>query len=148
MIMTKNEDNLLFDQFVACVPPTCTKQSCRVVRLPSGRVRSYQPARVRKAETTILSLFLPYAPAEPYTGPLGVQVVLVYPWRKSESKKNQQAGRKWKCTRPDLDNLAKLILDAMAPRFFRDDAEVCSISSSKQWGSKPGIRFKIAKLHG
>ncbi|MCP4710478.1 MAG: RusA family crossover junction endodeoxyribonuclease [Planctomycetes bacterium] len=143
--MSKYEKKV-FDRWINCIPPRTTKQHARVVRDKSGQVRAFQPAKVKQAEDTILGLFLPYAPSEPFTGPLKIELILVYPWRKGESKKNRQSRRRWKDTRPDLDNSGKLIIDAIAPKFFIDDAQICSLDFQKFWGDTSGIGLKIYQL--
>ena len=137
---------LLFEKWVSCIPPRTTKQHVRVVRSRDGRVRSYQPAEVKKAEKAVLGLFLPFAPRRPFIGPLSIALIVTYPWRKGEPKRNRRAGRAWKPTKPDIDNSGKLIADALAPKFFVDDAQICHIDYRKQWGDESGIGLKIYKL--
>ncbi len=142
--MSKHEK--IFDRWINCIPPRTTKQHLRIVRNINGQTRAFQPAKVKQAEESILDLFLPYAPPTPLTGPLKVELTLVYPWRKAEPKKNRQGRRRWKDTRPDLDNSGKLIIDAIAPKFFIDDAQICSMDYQKFWGDTPGIGLKIYQL--
>ena len=144
----KKGEKKLFNHWVDCSPPRTTKQHARVVKLKSGRSRCFQPARVTAAQENVLALFLPYAPSTPFVGPLRVKLELVYPWRKNEPKKNRKSSRRWKNSRPDLDNLAKLILDALTPKFFIDDSQVCAMSYTKQWGDQPGIGLSIPRLSG
>ncbi len=143
--MSKYEKKV-FDQWITCIPPRTTKQHARVVRDKSGQVRAFQPAKVKHVEDSILGIFLPYAPPAPLSGPLKTELILIYPWRQSEPKKNRQGRRRWKDTRPDLDNSGKLIIDALAPKFFVDDAQICSMVYTKLWGDIPGIGLKIYQL--
>lgn len=50
-----------------------------------------------------------------------------------------------KTTKPDVDNLAKLILDAMTKsRYWKDDNQVAELSISKHWSEIPGV-YVLAK---
>ena len=90
--------------------------------------------------------FSPYAPSQPYSGPLALELTMTYPWRKSDPKNIRAEALKWKTTRPDGDNTTKLVIDALAPRFFVDDSHLCAIHIYKFWGSEPGIRLTIWQL--
>ena len=45
--------------------------------------------------------------------------------------------------KPDLDNLAKLILDAMNGLVFRDDALICELNLVKKYSTLPRIEITI-----
>ena len=65
----------------------------------------------------------------------------MFPWRKSESKKRRALGEVPMTTKPDLDNLSKMILDSMAEANWFDggDQQVHKLSLSKWWGDDVGI---------
>ena len=52
-------------------------------------------------------------------------------------------------TRPDTDNLQKLLKDCMTRTgFWRDDAQVCREDVTKRWSrEKPGIRIRVVSLN-
>lgn len=53
----------------------------------------------------------------------------------------------YKDTRPDTDNLQKLLKDCMtACGYWRDDAQVASEISEKFWATLPGIYIKVEEL--
>lgn len=56
----------------------------------------------------------------PLEGPLSVVLTFVFA---SKSKRE----RKWKATRPDVDNLTKSVLDALNGLTFKDDGQVCEL---------------------
>lgn len=135
--------SLLVDAWVPCIPPNATKQAARVVRLRNGQRICFQPKRVKDAESSLLSLLSAHAPETPIDVPCSVMLELVYPWRKTEPHKETCKGFKWRHVRPDLGNLEKLVIDAIAPRFFVDDALIVESRNRKLWGSEPGIHLAI-----
>ena len=72
---------------------------------------------------------------KPLEGPLEMSVIAVWPWPKSWSaKKRAVAGAVWKTSRPDSDNVFKLIGDALNGIAYADDAFVVSARVLKQYG--------------
>ncbi len=47
--------------------------------------------------------------------------------------------------RPDLDNLAKAVLDAGNGLIWRDDSQVTTLATSKRWHDKPGVWLMISE---
>ena len=48
-------------------------------------------------------------------------------------------------SRPDLDNLAKAVLDAGNGVIWRDDSQVTTVVMSKRWHDKPGVWLEISE---
>lgn len=83
----------------------------------------------------------------PFTGPLKVDIVAVWPWPKSMSqKKRQMAGSHWKTTRPDRDNLDKIIGDGANNIVWADDSQIVAGETLKQYGMTPGVRVTVERL--
>lgn len=51
--------------------------------------------------------------------------------------------REFPCTRPDIDNYAKAVLDAMNGIVFKDDGQIVSLLLTKSYHEKPGILIVI-----
>lgn len=69
-----------------------------------------------------------YAPPEPLEGPLLLYLLLSYP-----TKDPKRAGKPMPA-KPDADNAAKLIMDAMtAAGFWKDDAQVSRLEVRKRY---------------
>ena len=134
------------DCFVSCIPATTTKQQLRVVSLPKGMHMSYQPAKVKQAEATYLSLFMEHAPAQPLDGPLSIMLEFHFPLKKTERKVDKDRGWVFRDTRPDIENLTKLFIDAIAPRYFVDDARICEMTIRKYRAQQTGVRLQISRL--
>jgi len=53
----------------------------------------------------------------------------------------------WKTTKPDTDNLIKMLKDCMTTAgFWKDDAIVCSEVTEKFLAFHPGIYVKVVSL--
>lgn len=81
----------------------------------------------------------------PIAGPVEMVVEASYlpPASWSEKKK---AAAKWKASRPDGDNIAKLIKDACNKIVWLDDAQVVKWAGSKTYGAREETRVYIIEL--
>lgn len=125
------------------VPSKTTHQAKRIVR--RGRYSSLadKPELVNVVND-YLTLLGPYAPEKPITGPVVMTIEFVFPWRKSESKKNRAMGKFPMTSKPDWDNLAKTLADVMTKLgFWIDDAQVFDGRSLKFWGDDVGITIEF-----
>ena len=68
-----------------------------------------------------------------FVGPLNVFIELAFPMPQSWSYKKQAAMREaWHTQKPDVDNVAKAILDALKDR-WKDDTQVVRLTVDKRW---------------
>ena len=75
-----------------------------------------------------LSLLSRHRPAAPLSGPAGLQVDWYFPTRRKSQNDM------WKTTKPDTDNLNKLLKDCMTEcGFWKDDAQVVREVITKMW---------------
>lgn len=121
-------------------PPTVTAQEHKVV-VRHGKPMFYDTERLKAARATFLNALRPYAPEVPLEGPVSLAVS----WNFATKS---HAHGSWRITRPDTDNLQKLLKDCMtAAGFWKDDAQVCLETVSKQWNRiRPGIDVSILPL--
>lgn len=83
----------------------------------------------------------------PLDCPVELSVLAIYPWPKSWSTKKRTApGAEWKTSRPDSDNIVKIIKDSLNKIAFTDDAVVASQHVWKRYGEVPLVKIKIARL--
>jgi len=133
--------------FLPCVPPTATHQgSAMILRRRDGTpfVGKAAGSAGAKAKKNLLNLLCSHAPPRPFEGATCVTVKLVFPWRKSEPKYKREMGEIPHVTRPDLDNLAKLILDAAVDaRFLASDQIIHKLVMTKSWGDEVGITITM-----
>lgn len=68
-----------------------------------------------------------------------VTVMVVATFRTPKAR----AGETYKTSKPDVDNVAKLVLDALSGVVYRDDAVVAQLMVSKMWGDEPMLRVTV-----
>lgn len=127
--------------FLKINPPTVTAQEHKV-RVVRGRPMFYDTPKLKEARSTFESLLLPFRPSKPLEGPVFLHVE----WR--FSTKSHKEGT-YRVTRPDTDNLQKLLKDCMTHSgFWNDDAQVCHEEVVKRWSREiPGIAIKVVNIH-
>ena len=124
------------------VPPTKTHQNEKIVHI-GEHAKLADTKELKLVISDYLTLLKPYQPARPLTGPVSLKLAFVWPYRKSEPKKNR-IGLIPKTTKPDWDNLAKTLQDVLTRlRFWEDDAQVYSASVDKWWGEEPQITITV-----
>lgn len=98
---------------------------------------TYTDAKTAAAEQSILAAWLVTAGSRaPHTGPVTVHVLATFAPAQSWPKwRKQKAGAGlWPhTTKPDLDNLVK-ILDGLNGRAWVDDAQITGITAEKRFG--------------
>ena len=126
--------------FLEIEPPTVTAQEHKV-RVVHGRPQFYDTARLKAARSLFETLLLEHRPAEPLSGPIALTVE----WR--FATRSHKDGS-WRVTRPDTDNLQKLLKDCMTRTgYWTDDAQVCREEVTKRWArQKPGILIRVVSL--
>lgn len=127
--------------FMPMVPPTCTAQEHKV-RIVNGRPVFYKPQELKRAEELLMGHLMASTPDKPMEGPISLRVLWLFP-----KGKNHRHGE-WRVTRPDTDNLQKLIKDCMTRcGYWKDDAQVVSETAEKRWSDEPcGIFIEVREL--
>ncbi len=127
--------------FIATVPPTATAQE-KKVRVQDGKPVFYNPTPVKEARNKLIAHLMVHRPSVPLEGPLALSTVWLFP--RGKSHKNGE----WRVTRPDTDNLQKLLKDCMTRRgYWTDDAQVVREALEKRWSDEPSaIHIKITEL--
>lgn len=112
-----------------------------------GRIRHYTPSRVRNNAQGLASLLGPHAPPAPWTGPVSVEIIAGFPFRKKESPIAREFGWDWKDAKPDVDNLTKQVLDVLQGcGFFKNDSQVVRLVVTKLRMENPVTRICIINL--
>ena len=125
------------------IPPTATAQQ-KGERVVNGYIHHYKKKNVAAAEAILRDALLPYVPDVPITDlPIRLDVIWMFPYPKS-AKKHKPGWDRWKITRPDTDNLNKMLKDVMTDMgFWKDDALICSEYVTKVYSDEPGIMIWI-----
>jgi len=126
--------------FMPMEPPQTTHQT-KQVTCRNGRPVFYEPADLKAARSKLMGHLSKHVPKEKYTGPVRLVTKWLFPM--TQTSKNGQ----YKHTRPDTDNLQKLLKDCMSDvGFWKDDALVVSEIVEKFWADTPGIYIKIEEV--
>ena len=127
--------------FIAIDPPTSTAQM-KQVRVVKGKPVFYDPPAVKAARNMLTAHLAIHKPDKPMTGPVSLRVLWLFP--KGKSHKNGE----WRITKPDTDNLQKLLKDCMTRcGFWKDDAQVVSEAVEKRWADDPcGLYIEVNEL--
>lgn len=126
--------------FMAMIPPTITHQE-KKVHLVNGRPRFYEPDELKAARQKLTAYLGQHVPEEPYQG--GIQ--LIVKWCFQTKGRHKDGG--YRITKPDTDNLQKLLKDCMTSvGFWSDDAQVASEIVEKFWAEIPGIYIRVTEL--
>lgn len=94
----------------------------------------YEPAELKAARQKLKAHLAQHVPEKLFTGPVWLGVKWLFP-----VKERHQDGE-YKTTKPDTDNLNKLLKDIMQELgFWKDDAQVASEHIEKFWAEVPGL---------
>lgn len=127
--------------FLRMNPPTATAQM-KKVQVVNGKPIFYDPPKVKAARNKLMAFLSMHKPKQPYEGAVSLRVLWLFP--KGKSHKNGE----WRITRPDTDNLQKMLKDCMTELgYWTDDALVVREIVEKRWADEPGgIRIRIEPL--
>ena len=127
--------------FLQIVPPTATAQEKKVT-VVNGNPIFYDPAPVKAAKKLLTGSLIAHRPNEPLQGPVSLNVVWLFPRGKAHKH------GEWRVTKPDTDNLQKLLKDCMTKcGFWKDDAQVVRETVEKRWSDEPaGIFIEVTEL--
>lgn len=124
--------------FLPMIPPTVTYQEHKVT-VRNGKPVFYEPPELKAARSKLTDAVGKYAPEEPLAGPLRLVTKWIWP--------DNGAPASWKTSKPDTDNLIKLLKDCMTRTgFWKDDAQVASEVTEKFYGGHPGIYICVEEL--
>ncbi len=120
--------------------PTVTHQQ-KQVRVVRGKPQFYEPEKLADARAKYEVLLARHVPSDKLQGPIRLTVKWLFP-RIKKSRHGQ-----YKTTKPDTDNLQKLLKDCMTSvGFWGDDAQVASEIVEKFWSDQVGIYIKVEVL--
>jgi len=126
--------------FLPMIPPTVTQQEHQVT-CKDGKPVFYDPPELKAARAKLQAHLAQHVPAKKYT--TAVQLVVKWCFPIKGKHKNGE----YKATKPDADNLQKLLKDVMTDLgFWVDDALVASEVVEKFWADMPGIYIAIRNI--
>ena len=136
---TQTPDTLSFClDFNGRNPPTVTHQTHRVT-VRNGKPQFFDSPELAKARADLCAHLEQHSPDAPFEGPVAICIAWLF---------QDARGREgWRDTKPDTDNLEKLLKDCMTrTRFWIDDAQVAEEHVFKRWSKTPGSAITVRAL--
>ena len=109
-------------------------------------VQSYTPEGTANYENLIKVCYLNAYENSLTKNPIRLVITAYYPIPNNFSRKkrilavNKQI---WPTTKPDVDNIAKVVCDALNKVAYYDDNQIVSLSVEKFYGEGPGLQIQI-----
>lgn len=98
----------------------------------------FEGKQLKEARETYMSMLLPEAPELPLIGPVAAGLYFSYPIKDKRKK------GKWKTSKPDCDNLVKLLLDCMTRLgFWEDDSQISKLIVEKNYSMSGSAQIRI-----
>ena len=130
---------MVIEFFMPMLPPTITHQQHKV-KTVNGKPVFYDPPELKDARQKLTANLIPNIPEQPFMTAVRLTTKWLFP-------KGQHKNGEWKTTKPDTDNMIKLLKDCMTVcRFWKDDALIVSEITEKFWADIPGIYVRIEEL--
>ena len=129
---------MIIDFVIPGEPPRVTAQQ-KGERVVGKRVIHYEKTAVKTVREMYAWSARAALPAgfEPMTGP--VRLYVAFRFGTDEKKKIGE----WKTTRPDTDNMAKALKDALNGIVYVDDSQVASEQYDKYWVTREGAGIHV-----
>ncbi len=120
--------------------PTITHQE-KKVHVVNGTPVFYEPTELKAARMKLQAHLAQHRPATRYAS--AVRLVTKWCFPVTSGHRNGE----YKTSKPDTDNLQKMLKDVMTDLgFWKDDALVASEITEKFWADVPGIYIKIEEV--
>lgn len=111
---------------------------------------TYTPKKTVNYETLIKELYATeYRLEKPKEGPLKMKITAYFPIPKSVSKvkaTSMERGHIRPTKRPDVDNIIKIVADALNGLAYKDDSQIVSCCLEKYYSSIPRVQVEIEEV--
>ncbi|MCE2563360.1 RusA family crossover junction endodeoxyribonuclease [Komagataeibacter sp. FNDCF1] len=114
-----------------------------------GNGRTFTDSKTMTAEAFVRSCAALACPLAPIDGPVSLDIRITRGIPKSWPNKRRQAalqGRLHATGKPDLDNVVKLVGDALNGIIWRDDSQITSVTCSRHFGEVEQSVISIQSL--
>ena len=116
-------------------------------RLNSYTGQVYTPTKTKDYENLVIQYFmLKYPRFIPFEGRVSVEITANFEVPKSAKKQEKELMLENKLNplkKPDIDNIVKIILDAMNECAFKDDTQITKLAVEKKYAQTESIYVKI-----
>lgn len=107
----------------------------------------YTPQNTRDYERKVKACYRQVCNSDPTDKPVAVNIYVYMSVAKSLSKKKrEQILMSPPMKKPDIDNIAKIILDALNRLAWNDDKQVVKLSVRKEWGNEERVHVIITEV--
>lgn len=124
------------------------KQRPRVIHR-GGFSRAYTPPETVAYEKKVKNSYENIAKNIQMNKPIEANIIGIFPVPKSISnkKRNYLINNKiHHISKPDCDNIAKSILDALNGVAYKDDSQICKLSVEKYYGKVPKVIVSLKEI--
>ena len=122
------------------IPPTVTAQEHKVAVI-KGKPVVYDTPEIKKAKLKLIGHLSKQKPPQTITTACRLLVTWCFPIT------GKHYNGEYKYTKPDTDNLQKLLKDCMTIcGFWKDDALVVSETVEKFWADRPGLYIEVLEV--
>jgi Holliday junction resolvase RusA-like endonuclease len=121
-----------------------------------GRASVYDPSTAEGWKSQVAMAAKEYLPEKPLTGPLRMELYFYFPRPKGHFRTGKRANELrdnapvFHVSKPDSDNLAKAVMDAMTQLgFWMDDSQVARLLIQKEYSTHiyaAGCRIKLTHM--
>ena len=128
------------------------KARARTVRMPNGYTRSFTPDKTVLYENLIKSCFIEAEarqngifPLETGT-PVQMDLTAYFKPPVSQSLKKQRLmimNEIQPLKKPDMDNIVKVVADALNGLAYHDDTQICYLTATKIYSKTEGLKVRI-----
>lgn len=116
-------------------------------RVNTETVIAYTPTKTKDYEELIKQYFIiKYRGVEPLEGRILATIRAFIAFPKNCSKKNREemlSGKVSPTKKPDIDNIAKIVLDALNKLAFKDDNQITRLNIEKIYAEEEKLKIKI-----
>ncbi len=113
--------------------------------------RAYTPQKTRSYEDLVKWSYIQNYGTVTLERPLAVEIVFYMPMPKSATnpqKSKMLRGEIKPVKRPDIDNLAKTVLDGLNGVAYKDDNQIIELKLQKRYGENPRTQVFITEVIG
>ena len=108
---------------------------------------AYTPAKTKEYEELVKQyLIIKYRRINPLEGRIKINITAYFSVPKNTSKKQEENMLNNTISptkKPDIDNIAKIILDALNKLAFKDDNQITKLEIEKKYGTEEKIFVKV-----
>lgn len=134
------------------IPGECVGKQRPKFSTINGHAVAYTPQKTVNYENLVKLMYTEQVEEAPYdkSAQLCAVIQAYFPIPKSTSKKNRElmlGGYLRPTKKPDSDNIAKSVLDALNGIAFYDDSQIVSLEVKKLYSDTPRVQVYIEELY-